>query len=68
MAKPDTVTVYAFKVWDSRRREYIVPCRKRTADGVRRVNGRIEPGSAEEVPVARIGEHGRYEPPDSDEA
>jgi hypothetical protein len=67
MAKPDMVTVFAFKVWDSRRREYVVPYAKRTEDGIKRVHGRIEFDTAELVDARMIGDHGRYEPPDSDE-
>jgi hypothetical protein len=59
------VTVHHFRVWDHLAGCSVLSRMKRTAYGIRLINGKIIPGTDEEVEVTALDRYGRYAPPAS---
>ncbi len=59
-----SVTVHHYRVWDAARGYFIVAPLKGTEARIKRLSGKIIPGTTEEVDPARIDEQGRCRPPE----
>ena len=59
------VTVHHFRVWDHQAGCSMPSRMKRTAYGISLINGKIIPGTGEEVLVTALDRYGRYVPPDA---
>lgn len=55
--------VYHFKVWDPATDQVFVPRLKSPAERIKNIcRGEIIPGTGEQVEIADLDEHGRYDP------
>jgi len=61
----DKVTVHHFRVWDHQTGRSVMSRMKRTAYGIAFINGKIVPGTDEEVELSALDGYGRYTPPDT---
>lgn len=59
------VTVHHFRVWDHQAGCSVMSRMKRTAYGIAMINGKIIPGTDEEVDLSTLDRYGRYAPPDA---
>ncbi len=59
------VTVHHFRVWDHLNGCSVLSRMKRTAFGIAFINGKIVPGTGEEVDLTALDRYGRYVPPDA---